>query len=122
MREYNANPLKLAGNETQAENGFRRYGRSDAEGIHIDVEFSATPGYGSSGELRADGGDEFEQTVCRCGGCERTFSKDGAIHANAKDGELAQYDTPRCPFCGTEIDNERTQTRTVTWDLEAIDR
>jgi len=41
MRHYEANPLKIAGNDSVVTTADRRYGRRDESGAVIDVEFSA---------------------------------------------------------------------------------
>lgn len=62
-----------------------------------------------------------ENEIRRCGGCERIYETERAqTHAVERNGmgglvQQDEYDTPRCPFCGTEIDSDRTEVATVEW-------
>lgn len=54
--------------------------------------------------------DTDEPEVYRCGSCERIFDRlRVAIPAGG------QYETPRCPLCGTKIDHEDTEVGTVAF-------
>lgn len=54
--------------------------------------------------------DRQKAEVYRCGGCERIYDKP---QTHTLDGD--EYDTPRCPYCGTQVDYEGTEVGEVAF-------
>jgi len=81
--------------------------RDDVQLARRGTSVGRTGEHTASFELRIAGepweyqeGEE-ERSVLRCGGCDR-------IYANP-------YTEDRCPYCGTPVDNEDTEVRTVVF-------
>lgn len=131
MHDLDALHLNYGGDSSVAENGNHRprtpHVRHTADGIEADLP--ARPKYdlelltvreAADDTLLADGGTEtVTYDVYRCGGCARVFGDEDKLTMVVRDGELHEFDEPRCPHCGTKVSYDRTAKTTATFELEA---